>query len=125
MSFFLSKEDIIFLHSELINIFGGSDGIRDEAMLDSAINTPLQTFDSQDLYPTIIDKIARLSFGLVMNHPFIDGNKRIAAKVLDLSLDANGISLKATNEEVIEEFLSLASGKIDYPSFLSWVKSML
>ena len=125
MSFFLSKEDIIFLHSELINIFGGSDGIRDEAMLDSAINTPLQTFYSQDLYPTIIDKIARLSFGLVMDHPFIDGNKRIAAKVLDLSLDANGISLKATSEEVIEEFLALASGKIDYPSFLSWVKSML
>lgn len=75
MSFFLSKEDIIFLHSELINIFGGSDGIRDEAMLDSAINTPLQTFDSQDLYPTTIDKIARLSFDLVMDHPFIDGNK--------------------------------------------------
>lgn len=125
MSFFLSKEDVIFLHSELINIFGGSDGIRDETMLDSAINTPLQTFDSQDLYPTTIDKIARLSFDLVMDHPFIDGNKRIAAKVLDLSLDANGISLKATNEEVIEEFLSLASGKIDYPSFLSLVKSML
>lgn len=125
MSFFLSKEDIIFLHSELISNYGGGDGIRDEAMLDSAINTPLQTFDSQDLYPTIIDKIARLSFGLVMDHPFVDGNKRIAAKVLDLSLDANGISLKATNEEVIEEFLALASGKIDYPSFLSWVKSML
>ena len=125
MSFFLSKEDVIFLHSELINIFGGSDGIRDEAMLDSAINPPLQTFDSQDLYPTTIDKIVRLSFGLVMDHPFIDGNKRIAAKVLDLGLDANGISLKATNEEVIEEFLALASGKIDYPSFLSWVKSML
>ena len=125
MSFFLSKEDIIFLHSELINIFGGSDGIRDEAILDSAINAPLQTCDSQDLYPTTIDKIVRLSFGLVMDHPFIDGNKRIAAKVLDLGLDANGISLKATNEEVIEEFLALASGKIDYPSFLSWVKSML
>ncbi len=125
MSFFLSKEDIIFLHSELISNYGGGDGIRDEAMLDSAINTPLQTFDSQDLYPTIIDKIARLSFGLVMDHPFVDGNKRITAKVLDLSLDANGISLKATNEEVIKEFLSLASGKIDYPSFLSWVKSML
>ena len=60
-----------------------------------------------------------------MDHPFIDGNKRIAAKVLDLGLDANGISLKATNEEVIEEFLALVSGKIDYPSFLSWVKSML
>lgn len=125
MSLYFSKDDILHIHSKLIEDFGGSDGIRDETMLDSAINTPLQTFDSQDLYPTIIDKITRLSFGLVMDHPFIDGNKRIAAVTLYLGLDANGISLKATNEEVIEEFLSLASGKIDYPSFLSWVKSML
>ena len=94
-------------------------------MLDSAINAPLQTFDSSDLYPTDIDKIARLSFGLVMDHPFIDGNKRIAAKVLDMGLDMNGILLKATNEEVIKEFLDLASGKVDYPSFLSWVHSKI
>lgn len=125
MSLYFSKDDILHIHSKLIEDFGGSDGIRDEAMLDSAINAPLQTFDSQDLYPTAIDKISRLSFGLVMDHPFIDGNKRVAAVTLYLGLDANGISLKATNEEVIEEFLSLASGKIDYPSFLSWVKSML
>jgi len=97
----------------------------DEGMLDSAINAPLQTFDSSDLYPTDIDKIARLSFGLVMDHPFIDGNKRIAAKVLDMGLDMNGILLKATNEEVIKEFLDLASGKVDYPSFLSWVNSKI
>ncbi|HBS02305.1 MAG TPA: type II toxin-antitoxin system death-on-curing family toxin [Firmicutes bacterium] len=119
MRLYFSKDDILYIHSKLISDFGGSDGIRDEGMLDSAINTPLQTFDSSDLYPTDIDKVARLSFGLAMDHPFIDGNKRIAAKVLDMGLDMNGVFLKATNEEVIEEFLGLAAGQIDYPSFLS------
>ena len=70
MSFYFSKDDILHIHSKLIDDFGGSDGIRDEGMLDSAINTPLQTFDSTDPYPTDPDKIARLSFGLVMDHPF-------------------------------------------------------
>lgn len=125
MSCYFSKDDILFIHSKLIDDFGGSDGIRDEGMLDSTINAPLQTFDSSDLYLTDIDKIARLSFGLVMDHPFIDGNKRIAAKVLDMGLDMNGILLKATNEEVIKEFLDLAAGKVDYPSFLSWVNSKI
>ncbi len=125
MSLYFSKDDILFIHSKLIDDFGGSDGIRDEGMLDSAINTPLQTFDSTDLYPTDTDKIARLSFGLVMDHPFIDGNKRIAAKVLDIGLDMNGIFLKATNEEMIDEFLGLAAGKTDYSGFLSWVNSKI
>lgn len=86
--FYFSKDDIIYLHSKLIIKFGGSDGIRDEGMLESAINTPLQTFDSSDLYSTPVDKIARLSFGLAMDHAFYDGNKRIAAKVLDIGLEA-------------------------------------
>ncbi len=120
--FYFSKEDVIYLHSKSILKFGGSDGIRDEGMLESAINTPLQTFDSSDLYPTIVDKIARLSFGLAMDHPFYDGNKRIAAKVLDVGLKANGIILLATNDEMIDEFLSLASGSVLYNDFLLWVQ---
>ena len=122
MSFYFSKDDIIFLHDELIEEYGGSDGLRDEGMLESALNTPLQTFDSKDLYPSILDKIARLSFGLVMDHPFIDGNKRIAAKVLDVGLGANGVILMATAEEMAEEFLGLASGKIDYSTFMLWLQ---
>lgn len=92
-------------------------------MLDSALSIPLQTFDSTNLYPSAIEKITRLSFGLVMNHTFIDGNKRIAAKVLDVDLSANNIALQATNDEMIEEFISLASGNIKYQEFLNWTKS--
>ena len=68
-----------------------------------------------------IEKISRLSFGLVMDHPFFDGNKRIAAKILDVWLKANDIDLKASNEEMANEFLSLASGKATYQDFLLWV----
>ena len=94
-----------------------------EGMLESAINTPLQIFDSSDLYPAPVDKIARLSFGLAMDHPFYDGNKRIAAKILDVGLKANGIILFATNDEMIDGFLSLASGDVSYQDFLLWVRS--
>ncbi len=92
-------------------------------MLESALTTPLQTFDSLDLYPTLVGKIARLSFGLVMNHPFYDGNKRIAAKILDVGLRGNNIILLATNDEMVDEFLSLASGNISYKDFLLWVQT--
>ena len=121
--FYFSKDDIIYLHGKLILKFGGSDGIRDEGMLESSLNTPLQTFDSSDLYPSPVDKMARLSFGLAMDHPFYDGNKRIAAKVLDVGLKYNNIALLATNDEMIDEFLSLASGKVSYQDFLLWVQT--
>ncbi len=119
--FYFSKDDIAYLHANLILKFGGIGGIRDEGMLESALNAPLQTFDSSDLYPTTVDKITRLSYGLAMDHPFYDGNKRIAAKILDVGLKANGIVLLATNEEMIDEFLSLASGCVSYQEFLAWV----
>lgn len=125
MRLYFSKDEILHIHSKLVSDFGGSDGIRDKGMLDSAINAPLQTFDSSDLYPTDIDKIARLSFGLVMDHPFIDGNKRVAAAVLYLGLNANRVHFRVSDEEMIDEFLSLAAGKVDYPSFLSWVHSKI
>lgn len=122
--FYFSKDDIVFLHSKLIEDFGGIDGIRDLGMLESAIDTPLQTFDGTDLYPSVIEKIARLSYGLVMNHPFLDGNKRIAALSLDLGLSSNGIELVATDEEIINEFIGLASGEIDFGKFLAWARTL-
>lgn len=125
MILYFSKDDILHIHSKLISDFGGSDGIRDEGMLESALNTPLQTFDSEDLYPTAVDKVVRLSFGLVMNHPFIDGNKRVGAAVLYLGLSANNVHFEVSDETMIEEFLNLAAGKLDYSSFLTWVKSKL
>lgn len=78
----LSKQQILLLHSQLISGTGGSDGLRDVGLLESAINSPFQQFGNEDLYPTIQQKASRLCFGLVNNHPFIDGKKRIGAHVM-------------------------------------------
>lgn len=125
MSFWFSKEDIICLHSTIVMKTGGQDGIRDEGMLESALATPLQTFDSVDLYPTIVDKLVRLSFELVMNHPFLDGNKRIGAFALTVGLKLNGIPFSFDDDEAIREFFGLTAGEINYDSFKDWVCSKI
>ncbi len=73
----LSKEQVLKLHTSLIKTTGGSDGIRDEGMLDLALNNPFQSFGGKELYPSIQAKAARLCFGLVRNHAMLDGNKRL------------------------------------------------
>lgn len=89
----LSKRQILLLHSMLVAQSGGMDGLRDEGLLDAAINMPLQTFGGQELYPTILEKAARLGYGLIRNHPFLDGNKRIGTHAMLIFLDINNITL--------------------------------
>jgi len=71
---FLTRDQILSIHEALIDEFGGIHGLRDEGMPDSALNAPFQSFDNQELYPSVIDKAARLCYGLIHNHPFLDGN---------------------------------------------------
>ena len=105
----LSREQILMLHHQLIERYGGSHGIRDEGMLDSALSAPFQSFGETDFYPTTQEKAVRLAYGLVMNHPFHDGNKRIGALAMLTMLDLNHISLKTNSAELTEVFLQLAS----------------
>lgn len=121
----LSKRQIRMLHSALIEQSGGMDGIRDEGLLDSALNAPFQTFAEQDLYPTILEKAARLGFGLISNHPFLDGNKRIGTHAMLVFLDINQLSLDYTDEELICVILQVASGEMDYNGLLDWLKKHL
>ena len=117
----LTKEQILLLHSQLVEDFGGSSDIRDDALLDSAINTPFQTYDSEELYPTLLDKASRLCFGLVKNHPFVDGNKRIGTHAMLVFLALNGYELVYTQAELIDIILSLADGKVEYEELLQWI----
>jgi len=117
----LSREQILLLHTHLINRYGGIHGVRDEALFDSALNAPFQSFDGYDFYPTVSDKAVRLGYGLVENHPFHDGNKRIGALVLLTTLDLNNIQFEATNQELEQTFIDLAAGTVDYEGFRSWV----
>ncbi len=118
----LSKRQILLLHSALIAQTGGSDGIRDEGLLDSAVNAPFQTFAEQDLYPTTLEKAARLGFGLISNHPFLDGNKRIGTHAMLVFLDINNVALSYEDDDLIAVILSVASGVTDYSGLLHWLQ---
>ena len=118
----LSKEQVLRLHNALLETFGGTAGVRDDGLLESALNAPFATFGGQYLYPSIQAKAAQLGFGLVCNHPFVDGNKRIGMYVMLTFLEVNGIHMECTNEEVVEAGLSVASGTMDYDSLLQWVR---
>ena len=109
---YLSVRQILMLHDALIQTSGGSNGLRDESLLDSAVFAPIQTFDGKDLYPTLIDKASRLAFGLITNHPFIDGNKRIGTHAMLVLLAINGLELEYNDEDLIEVILQVAAGEL-------------
>ena len=117
----LSKEQILMLHTQLIQQTGGSEGVRDYNLLDSALETPFQSFGGDELYPTIQAKAARLGYGLIKNHCMIDGNKRIGTHSMLVFLALNGIELKYMQKELYETILDVAAGKIEYEDLLQWV----
>ena len=117
----LSKSQILLIHDQLISETGGSSGPRDEGMLDSALNAPFQTFGREDVYPSLQKKAARLCFGLVKNHPFVDGNKRIGAHAMLVFLALNGIELQHTQSELSDVILQLAAGEIEATDLLRWI----
>ena len=107
----LSKKQILMLHTQLIQQTGGSDGVRDYNLLDSALENPFQSFGGEELYPTIHAIAARLVYGLIKNHCMIDGNKRIGTHAMLVFLALNGIELKYTQKELYEAILDIAAGK--------------
>jgi death-on-curing protein len=117
----LTQTQILNMHSLLIKQTGGIDGLRDEGLLDSALNAPFLSFDGKDLYKTIQAKAARLGFSLIKNHPFIDGNKRIGILSMVVFLEINGVDISCTDEELIDIGLSLADGVMDTKALLKWV----
>ena len=111
------------VHRILIDKFGGSHGIRDSAALESAIARPFQTFDEKDLYPSVLEKAASLIESILVNHPFIDGNKRTGYTLLRLYLIQNGLDITASQDNKYEFVINIASGILKYEGILSWLKS--
>ena len=117
----LTKAQVLMLHEHLINETGGSRGLRDEGLLESALAAPFQEFASFSPYPTVQQKAARLGFSLVMNHPFIDGNKRIGAHAMLTLLALNGIEIACTQKELSDIILDVAAGNTGYDGLLQWL----
>ena len=107
----LSERQIVLLHDHLIHETGGTPGLRDEALLQSALAAPFQSFSGTDVFPSLQQKAARLAYGLVSNHPFIDGNKRIGAHAMLVFLELNGIVLEYSQNELSDLFLSVAASR--------------
>lgn len=116
-----SREKVKLLHRLMAEATGGSVGLRDEGLLDSALESAFGTFDGIELYPTKEEKAAKLAFSLVSNHAFVDGNKRIGVYVMLSFLELNGIRINATNEDVIRLGLGVADGSMKYEEIYSWI----
>ena len=114
-------EKVMLLQQLIIESSGGRAGVRDFGLLDSAIKSVYQTFDGQELYPTIEEKAARLGFNLITNHAFVDGNKRIGLLVMLTFLEINNIKLKITDDDLVNLGFDVAQGKSKYKDILSWI----
>lgn len=117
----LSRRHLLLLHELLLAETGGADGIRDEGLLDAALESPYGGWHDEEFYPGVEAKAARLAFGLVANHPFIDGNKRIGVLAMLVLLDLNGVTLDVTDGELVRLGMSLAQGEADTHDVLNWI----
>lgn len=116
-----SAEKAMLLHKILLEETGGTDGVRDTGLLDSALEAAYATFDGKELFPSKEEKAARLGVGLISNHAFVDGNKRIGMFVLLTFLELNGVYIEATDDDVIEAGLAIARSEMKYEGLLNWI----
>lgn len=121
----ITPDDVVRLHTRIIQVTGGLDGVRDHGALESAMFAPLQTFGGQELYGSEVEKIARIGYGLASNHAFLDGNKRIGALTVQLLLKWNGYELILQEGELSDMFISIADGAADEEDLLQWIQQHL
>lgn len=117
-----SKEKVKLLHQLMAQATGGSVGVRDEGLLDSALESAFATFDGVELYPSKEEKAAKIGYSLISNHAFVDGNKRIGVYVMLSFLEINGIHIEASDDDVIQLGLGTADGSMKYEEILDWIR---
>lgn len=122
---YLAYKDVLSIHEYLLEQFGGMAGLRDESLLDAALEQPRQTFDGMDLYPTAASKAARYAFGIINNHPFADGNKRTGTACIGMFLRLNGLSFKPRHSELLATAVGVADGSIGFDELVDWVEQQL
>ena len=121
----LTRDEAVAIHDASLARFGGLAGIRDEGLLESALAQPFASFGGRDLYPTIAEKAARLAFGLARNHPFLDGNKRVATACLGVFLRLNGYAFRPSADELLDIMLRVAAGTASFEELSAWVAQHL
>ena len=122
---FLSREEILRVHARLIDVYGGAHGVRDEGLLASALAQPEATFDGAFLHGDLAEMAAAYAFHLTRNHPFLDGNKRIALAAMLVFLDINGRPLEVTQEALYAAMIALAEGRLSKGGLTEWLREHL
>ena len=116
-----SREKVLLLHKLMAEATGGSVDVRDEGLLDSALESVIAGFGDKEFYPSKEEKGARLGYALISNHAFVDGNKRIGVYVMLSFLEMNGVRIRCTDAELVHIGLSVADGSMGYEELLKWV----
>ena len=117
--------EVIKIHAILIETFGGDNGLRDLNLLNSAINRPFQTFDLKDLYPSPAEKASAIIESIIVNHPFIDGNKRLGYTLMRLILMHYKTDLNASQNDKFDFVMNIAKGNFKYEDILNWINTHL
>lgn len=117
----LTEQQVLSVHKMMIEATGGSDGVRDMSLLQSALNAPFQAFGGKEVYPSLLSKAAAMCRSIISNHPFVDGNKRTGIHVMLIFLEVNGVQTDYTQEELIDLGFGIAMGKFDVNSILNWL----
>ena len=121
---FLSVEDVLYIHAYSIGKEGGSEGVRDQGMLESAVHTPRQTYSGEYLHPTIAGMGAAYLFHLASNHPFLDGNKRVGARAMLAFLQVNGQPIRPSADELVRVTLAVANHEMSKAELTEWVEKL-
>ena len=119
---FLTKQIIIYFHEQLISLYGGASGMLDEGLLDSALEQPKAMFEGSYLHDSLAKMAAAYGFHICKNHPFIDGNKRVALVAMDTFLQKNGYEISASEKDVYEVIMKLASGNLTKAELTGWLE---
>ena len=119
----ISIEQALKMHNIAIQNFGGANGIRDLGNLRSALARPFQTFGGEDLYPTILEKAAAIGESLIMNHPFLDGNKRTGYLLMEALLRSEGYKISSSDDDLYNFVINISTGSISFEEILEWLKN--
>lgn len=119
----ISIKSVLQIHQALIDTYGGASGVRDLSLLHSAINRPYATFESVDLYPTVQHKAAAILQSILINHPFLDGNKRTAFALLNYFLISENTELTSKEDDIYDFIISVSKGELEFDAILNWINS--
>ena len=118
----ITRAEVLIIHNEVVFAHGGANGVRDVGGLDSAIARPFQSFGGEDLYPSVFEKAAAIGESIIMNHPFIDGNKRTGYVLMETILRIEGLKITATDDLLYAFVIDISTGNIRFEQIVEWLK---